>query len=275
MKKIKIITDSTSYIEKDYAEKENVGIVALNYTMGGESGKEGYPGEFKDFYFKLENSKDFPSTSQPSTGEFLDEFNRAFKEGYDEVIAILVSSKVSGTFNSACLAASILEDKRVIIIDSLSSSEGLKFLVEEAVEWVKSGKSSEEIEQYINQEKLKIQIYLFADTLEYLNRGGRLSSAGAFIGNLLNIKPIIQVKDGSLSLLDKIRGRNKAMIALIDKIQGHPSKIGICHVLDEEAAYKMKEILENKFPNAIVSICELGPVIGSHLGPKGLGICVY
>lgn len=275
MSKIKIITDSTSYISKEYAEKENITIVPLNYVFGEENGKEGFPGEFDEYFEKLETTRLFPTTSQPSAGEFLDVFNMAFEDGYDEIIAILLSSKLSGTYNSAVLAKNILENKKITIIDSQNAASNLKFLVEDAVEMVKEGKLSEEIESYINTKKVEMYVYLTTETLEYLSRGGRLSALQSTVGNLLNIKPIIELKNGELTLLEKLRGKNKAISAIIDKVPTNVKRIGICHILNVEEAQKFKNILEEKFPEAEVSIDELGPVIGSHLGPKGIGICFY
>lgn len=275
MSKIKIITDSTGYITKEYAEKENVTIVPLNYVFGEESGKEPFPGEFDEFYNKLKNTKLFPSTSQPAAGEFLDAFNKAFEEGYDEIIAIVLSSKLSGTYNSAVLAKNMLENKIITIIDSQMSAANLKFLVEDAVEMAKEGKSSEEIQLHLDSKKLGMHVYLTTETLEYLSRGGRLSAVQATVGNLLNIKPIIELKDGELKLLEKLRGKNKALSAIVDKVPDNVQKIGVCHVLDKDDAIKLKNILAEKFPQSIITIEELGPVIGAHLGPKGIGICFY
>lgn len=275
MSKIKIITDSTGYITKEYAEKENVTIVPLNYVFGEESGKEPFPGEFDEFYNKLKNTKLFPSTSQPAAGEFLDAFNKAFEEGYDEIIAIVLSSKLSGTYNSAVLAKNMLENKIITIIDSQMSAANLKFLVEDAVEMAKEGKSSEEIQLHLDSKKLSMHVYLTTETLEYLSRGGRLSAVQATVGNLLNIKPIIELKDGELKLLEKLRGKNKALSAIVDKVPDNVQKIGVCHVLDKDDAIKLKNILAEKFPQSIITIEELGPVIGAHLGPKGIGICFY
>lgn len=147
------MTDSTGYITKEYAEKENITVVPLNYVFGEETGKEPFPGEFDDFFNKLKATKLFPTTSQPSAGEFFDAFNKAFEEGYDEIIAILLSSKLSGTYNSAVLAKNMLENKRITIINSQNAAANLKFLVEDAVEMGKEGKTSEEIEKHLNSKK--------------------------------------------------------------------------------------------------------------------------
>ena len=273
MSKIKIITDSTAYINKEYAEEEKVTIVQLNYVFGEETGKEPFPGEFYDFYDKLSKTKLFPSTSQPSTGEFVNAYNEAFQEGYDEIIVVVLSSKISGTYNSAILAKNILEDRKITIIDSLSSASNLRFLVEDSVDMVKKGSTSKEIEIYLNNKKMNMDVYLTTESLEYLSRGGRLSTIQSKVGNLLNIKPIIQLKDGKLELLEKLRGKNKALQSIMSKVPEDVEKIGICHILNYDLAEKLKIQLENNFPQAIITIDELGPVIGSHLGPGAIGLC--
>ncbi len=275
MGKIKIVTDSTSYIEKDYVIKENVSLVPLKYVFDGESYVEGFKGEFDEFFNKLARTDLFPTTSQPSAGEFYEVFKEAFEDGYDEIIAILISSKLSGTYNSAVLAKNMLEDKMITIIDSESSASNMRFLVEDAVNMAKEGKTGEEIISFIEEKKKKMKILLTPGTLEYLARGGRMSSLQSAIGNLLNIKPIIELRDGKLELLEKVRGRNKALSTILSYINEDVQRIGVCHILNEDEATKFKGILEEKFPNAIITLDDLGPVIGAHLGPKTIGICFY
>lgn len=274
MPKIKIITDSTAYLTKEYVKEENIGVVPLKYVFGDCDYKEPFPGEFEEFYKKLETTKLFPTTSQPSAGEFFNAFNESFEDGYDEVIVIVLSSKISGTYNSAVLAKKMLENKKITIIDSLSTASTLRFLVEDALDMSKNGIGSKEIEEYLNEKKMKMHIYLTTETLEYLSRGGRLSTIQSKVGNFLNIKPILELKDGELGLLEKLRGKNKAIQAMIDKIPDDVKQIGIAHILNIEGAEKMKIILQEKFPNVDIEIDELGPVIGTHLGPKGIGICI-
>lgn len=275
MNKIKIVTDSTAYITKEYAEKENITIVQLNYMFGDELSKEPFPGEFDDFFKKLSTTKLFPTTSQPSAGEFYNAFDAAFKEGYEDIIVILLSAKLSGTYNSAMVAKNMLSDKKITVIDSQNAAANMKFLVEDAVHMAKDGKTREEIVEHLEARKKNMKIYLTTDTLEYLSRGGRLSSVQATVGNILNIKPIIQLENGELKLLEKIRGKQKAITSIISKVPSDVQKIGICHILDYEFAEKMDSTLKEKFPHATITIDELGPVIGSHLGPKGIGICFY
>lgn len=275
MKKIKIVTDSTSYIDKNYTLEEDVSVVPLNYVFDGENYLEGFKGEYDEFFNKLATTDLFPTTSQPSAGDFHQVFQDAFDQGYDEIIAILLSSKISGTYNSAVLAKKMLEDERITIIDSEAAASNLRFLVEDAVNMAKEGKASKEIEEFIEEKKKTMNIYLTTGTLEYLARGGRLSSIQSTLGNLLSIKPIIKLQDGELELLEKVRGKNNALNKILSYVNEDVEKIGVCHILNLEEALKFKETLEDKFPNALVTLDELGPVVGAHLGPKTLGICFY
>lgn len=275
MEKIKIITDTTSYITKEFAEKHDISVVKLNYTFDGVTFSEGFPGEFDGFFNKLANTKLFPTTSQPSTGEFMEEFTKALKKGYESIIVILLSSKLSGTYSNAMLAKNMLGDERITIIDSEQAASNLKFLVEDALNMVKSGKTREEIVEYIESKKKNMSIYLTVDTLEYLKRGGRLSGVQSAIGDVLNIKPIIMLKDGELRLLEKVRGKSKAISNIVDRIPDNVSRISICHILNELEAQKLEETIKLRFDNVDISIDELGPVIGCHIGPKSIGICFY
>lgn len=275
MSKIKIITDTTSYIAKDFAEKHNISVVSLNYSFDGLVEKEGFPGEFENFFNRLANSNLFPTTSQPSTGEFIEVYQKAISEGYESIIVILLSSKLSGTYSNAVLAKNMLGDERITIVDSLQAATNLRFLVEDALNMTQNGHTKEEIVAYIEEKKKKMFIYLTVDTLEYLKRGGRLSSIQSIIGDALNIKPIIMLDDGELKLIEKVRGKSRAITSMVKKIPEDVKRISICHVLNEAEAVKIKESLEKQYSFAQITIDEIGPVIGCHIGPKALGICFY
>jgi len=272
MSNIQVITDSTAYITKEYSKKNHIEVVPLSVEFEGVVKSEGYPGEFEDFYNKLKTSRDFPKTSQPSAGAFVEVYNRALSSG-KEIITIVLSSKLSGTFNSASLAAEIVGTDKVTVIDSETTAANLRILVERAKELGQKGLNRNEIVEIIEREKKHTGINLTVDTLDYLKKGGRLSSSQAFIGSLLNIKPIIALIDGVLVPKEKIRGKSKAMEAIINNIPENAKKISVCHILNIEEAEVLKIMLEKKHSEAIVTIDELGPVIGSHLGPKGMGVC--
>lgn len=272
MRKIHIVTDSTAYFAKEDSIKKNIGIVPLSVHFCGDVSKEGFPGEFKDFYEKLENTKEFPTTSQPAVGDFACAYKRALEIG-EEVIAIVISSELSGTYNSARLAADMVDEEKITVIDSKTSAGNLKLLVEKAVQLSEQGLSRKEIEDEIIKQRENMSINLTVDTLEYLKRGGRLSNTTAFIGTLLNIKPVIGLVDGRLVSVGKERGKKKAMEAIISMVPDNVKRISIAHVQNDSEAQQYKNELEKRFKNAIITIDELGPVIGSHIGPKAIGLC--
>jgi DegV family protein with EDD domain len=272
MARVKIVTDSTAYITKEYLNTNDIASVPLSVIFQGTVTNEGFPGEFDSFYEKLKASEDFPTTSQPSIQAFYNVFKPALDNG-QEVIAIVISSKLSGTYNSAMAAVQMCETDRVTVIDSEAAGPNLKFLVEQANQLSLDGKSRDEIVNVINKEKKNMRINLTVGTLEYLKRGGRLGSTQAFIGTLLSIKPIIALIDGKLEPIDKVRGKSKAIEAMISNIPQEVKRISIAQIQNLEEAEEVKNILQVKFPNAEVTLSELGPVVGSHLGPKALGIC--
>ncbi|SET54582.1 EDD domain protein, DegV family [Natronincola peptidivorans] len=272
MSKIKVITDSTAYIDRDFAKKNNIEIVPLSVNFGGTIEEEGFPGEFEEFFHRLATSKDFPTTSQPSAGAFSAVYNKALEEGC-EIIVLTISSKLSGTYSSATTAATLVDATKVSVIDSESSAANLRALVEITLELINQGLTRQEIVDRVEAQKKRMGIYLTVGTLDYLKKGGRLTGAAAFFGSLLNIRPIIALKDGKLEGIAKVRGKKKALEKMIEAIPKEATLISICHIFAIEEALEVKTILQQTFPSARITIEELGPVIGAHLGPKALGIC--
>ena len=272
MSNIQIITDSTAYFTKEYAERHNIKIVPLSVTFLGITADEGYPGEFDEFYHKLEASIDFPTTSQPSIEAFASVYQEAIAQG-NEIITIVISEKLSGTFNSASIAANMIAPDKISVIDSESTSSNLKLLVNMAKDMAEKGESRAHIVNILEQEKKRMSINLTVETLEYLKRGGRLSGAQALIGSLLNVKPIIGLVDGKLIPVGKVRGKSKALELMISKLPNNATHISVCHIFNIVEAELIQSKLQERFKHIKVGIDVLGPVIGSHLGPKGIGIC--
>ncbi|KAB3537705.1 DegV family protein [Alkaliphilus pronyensis] len=271
MGKIQIVTDSTAYLSKEFAKKNDIKVVPLSVNFEGTVSNEGFPGEFDDFFERLATSKDFPTTSQPSAGAFVEVFQEALKEE-KEVIAITISSKLSGTYTSAITATDIVGKESISVVDSLTTAANLKELIDIALVMIDEGFSRKEIVIRLEEEKKKMGILLTVGTLDYLKRGGRLSNTGALLGNLLNIKPIIALKEGKLVSVDKVRGKKKALAKIIENIPNQATVINICHIYALDEALEIKELLMYKFPSAKVDIQVLGPVIGAHLGPKAVGV---
>ena len=272
MAKVQIVTDSTAYFSKEYAKENNIKVVPLSVTFSGETKDEGFPGEFEEFYHKLQTSKDFPTTSQPPIEAFASAYKEILAEG-KEIITIVMSEKLSGTFNSASAAANMTAPDKISVIDSETTVSNLKLLVEIANGMAKQGSSREEIVAAIEQEKKNMSVLLAASTLEYLKRGGRLSAAQATIGTLLNVKPIVGLVDGKLEAVAKVRGKNKALDYLVESIPENAVEITVLHILSPKDAELLHSKLQERFPHIPIGISEIGPVIGSHLGPGGFGVC--
>ena len=194
MSNIQIITDSTAYFTKDEIKKYNIKVVPLLVHFQGQDGYEGFPGEFDEFFGRLKGSEDFPSTSQPSVGAFEKVFQEAIDQG-KEVVAILISSKLSGTYNSAVIGAQMTEPDKISVIDSESSVANMKHMAIQAQKMADEGKTRQEIVDYVEEQKTRMGIYLTVHTLDYLKKGGRLSTTAAFMGSVLNVKPILKLED--------------------------------------------------------------------------------
>lgn len=272
MRDIQIVVDSTAYLTKEYIDKNNIEVANLSVELDELREKEGVPGGFSNFFDRFECSESFPKTSQPPVGEFTKCFERAFTRG-SEIIAITFSSKLSGTYASARLAADMFDNDKITVIDSETAVGNYRAMIYKIVELAELGLSKGEIVETIEKMKENMNINLTVESLEYLKRGGRLSNMQAVIGTLLNIKPIISLVDGKLVATDKVRGKKKAIELMISKIPMYANRISIEHVQNLEEAERIKELVESKFEYAEISIDEIGPVIGAHLGPKAIGIC--
>ncbi|MCR1899696.1 DegV family protein [Irregularibacter muris] len=272
MSNIQIVTDSTAYLTKEEIKNYNIKVVSLMVNFQGKEDDEGLPGEFEKFFNALKESQDFPTTSQPPTGAFAAVFQEAIDQG-KEVIAITISSKLSGTYNSAIIGAEMIDAEKISVVDSQTSVASLKHMVIQAQKLANEGKTRQEILHYLEEQKRKMGIYLTVDTLEYLKRGGRLSTAQAVVGSLLNIKPIIQLEDGILQTVGKARGKKKALDMLIANIPQEVKYVYIPHILNEEGAKELQAVIKERHPQAKVELEVLGPVIGAHLGPKAMGAC--
>ena len=269
---IQIITDSTAYLESAYLEQYAVKVVPLSIHFNGKVETEGVPGTFESFYASLAGSDVFPTTSQPSAGQFLEAYKDSLENG-DEIIVLTISSGISGTYHSACTAAELSgSSDKISVIDSRTTAGNLKGLVETAVTMAAEGKSREVIVAHLESQKNRSGVRLTVETLEYLKKGGRLSNTGALIGNLLNIKPVLGLIDGTVQPVAKTRGKKKAIQGMIDAVPETSFLIHVAHVLSVEEASQVCDQLRVKFPDAQVILSELGPVIGAHLGPGTLGI---
>lgn len=277
---VKIMTDSTSYISESIREDLDISILSLFITFPDESIKEREI-DNEVFYKKMEE-KGIPVSSQPSLGELYLGMKDIVENG-DDLLCIFLSSDMSGTFNSAYAVAEKLseeyKDRKIHVLDSKSNSMQLGFAAIVAARAAKEGKSLEEVKE-IAEKNIERSRFLFVpDNLEYLKKGGRIGGAGALIGNILKIIPVLTVTDGTTSIFKTVRTKAKAVKAMVDKVvEDHRDykieEIIVHHINSYAEAETLAKKLEKKL-NKKIDIVSIGPVIGVHVGPGALGIAYY
>ena len=267
---VRIITDSTADIRPALAEQ--IPFVSLMIRFGDREYTDGVTMSRKEFYEELAVCTDLPTTSQPTPPSFEAKYQEAVDAG-DQVIVITISSKLSGTFQSANIAAMDYEDD-VYVVDSENATIGAGILAERAKQLADSGMSARDIVDVLNKEKKDIRLFAALDTLEYLKRGGRLSKAAAFAGSMLNIKPLITVADGEIKVIGKARGTKQANTMLNKEVE----KTGVDFTRPVMAGYTgtTDELLQTylagsgslfaELPNGLDKAC-LSGTIGTHVGP--------
>lgn len=274
---VRIITDTAADFELQESREKGITIVPLSLTFGTENLLDTYEIDKAAFYNRLLEKKEIPMTSQPSPERFQQEFEKA-KEAGDSVVAILISSALSGTVQSAMLAKQICEYDDIYIVDSLSAIAGMRILVKVALDMANQGKTGAEIAEKLEALKGRIRIRAGVDTLEYLYKGGRLSRTEAGLGTLANIKPLLQVTpEGKVTVLSKCIGRKRALRQLVEHIlemevdQEYPAYY--IYSADQENCLKLKEMLEStrQLTNCR-GMVELGPTIGTHVGGGAYGM---
>lgn len=270
---IRILVDSASDIL--FTNTEDIIVVPLSVNIGEKNYLDGIDLNHEKFYNYLTQSDVFPKTSQPSPQAFVDEFEK-IKDAGDEVICIILSSGISGTFQSANLAKSIVDYDKIHLVDSKSAIFGVKILVDVAKKMIEEGKQAEEIVAHLEDIKSKIQIYCSVDTLEYLARGGRLDKTAAVIGGIAKIKPIIELnREGKINVVAKTIGTLRAMNSIIDIAERKEIDTDYPVYSIYTSGTKNVEKLEKKLADNGIALAgrnQLGPVIGTHVGPEAFGI---
>ncbi|BAQ12301.1 hypothetical protein N486_01155 [Clostridium botulinum B2 128] len=273
MEKIKIITDSTADLPKDIIEKYDIEVIPLFVSFGDKVYKDGVDIKLEQLFTKIEKENVFPQTSQVNPQRFYEYYKKYIDKGYS-IISIHISSKMSGTYQSACLAKDMLDSDNIIVIDSNNVTSGLGLLVIKACKLKDEGLSIEEIVKGVKETIPHIKSVLAFETLDYLVKGGRLSKTAGFIGNVLGIKPILAVENGEMVVKDKVRGSKKAIRAIFEYIgklglkQGEPCVL--LHVQNKDILGTLRENLNQDEANFIE--CTVGCVVGIYAGPRACGI---
>jgi DegV family protein with EDD domain len=281
MSNVRIVTDSTADIPQTVREALGIEFVPLKVHFGEETYLDAVTIKSEDFYGKLAQAEQLPTTSQPSPVDFLDKYKQLADTPEAEIISIHLSAALSGTYQSAVLAKSLLEEKvNVTIVNSKSASYGLGMLAVEAAKSAQAGKSKEECLNLIRQLREQTKLYFLVDTLEYLQKGGRIGKAAALFGSLLNIKPILTVdSEGEIAPVDKVRGNKKAVGRIVELLkQDFPDRkvnAVVAHSNALAAAEEFGEVLRQHFNIQDLSFTSIGPVIGTHVGPGTTAVFMH
>ncbi|MDY0075046.1 MAG: DegV family protein [Acholeplasmataceae bacterium] len=262
------------YMKMDYPVK----MIRSTLNLGGKEYEDYVDIQAKEFYDIIQANPDIDvSTSQTSTGKIASVYEELKSEGYTDVIVIVISSKLSGTYQGAMLAKDMVHDINIYVIDSRSVSYGEAFLVLEAIKMIKNGHKTREIIDKLEKIRDNIYIYVLVDTLKFLVKNGRLSATSGFLGTLLKIKPLLHVqRDGSLVPFEKIRTTSKAQQRLIEVIKhdvdGKNVIMFIAYTNNLERAKEIKKEIQTFRPDISVELVPLTPVVGAHAGPGTLGV---
>jgi DegV family protein with EDD domain len=275
---VHIVTDSTADLTPNEAAALGIIIVPLTVFFGDESFRDGIDLDSESFYDKLQKEKDLPRTSQPAPAAFLEAYTRLIEEGADGIISVHLSSRLSGTYQSACAARDTMpEDVRKVpieVIDSLSVSGGMALSIRKAAEEAKQGLSLEEIKNHLIERLSRTRILAVLDTLEYVKRGGRIGAARALLGNMLSVKPIVALKAGEVVPVEQPRTRSKAY-ARVAQIASEllPFEDIVIAQSSAEVGEQLAAALKTVYPEPIQRY-NLGAVLGAHTGPGIVAVIV-
>jgi len=273
---VRIVTDSTADIPQEKALALGITVVPLTVFFGEEAYLDGVELDNAGFYRKLQASKVSPRTSQPTPAAFQEAYMKLINEGADAILSVHLSSKLSGTYQSACNGRdSLPEDIKKIpidIVDSESVSLAMGVPIMQAAEEAKQGLGLEEVKAHLLDRFSRTRILFVLDTLEYLKRGGRIGGARALLGNMLNVKPILSIKNGMVVPVEQPRTRSKAYARIGQLIRevGKPERMFIVES-DDEVGQQLAQTVKDMYA-AEIPIYKLGAVVGTYAGPAAGGI---
>lgn len=278
MKKIKIITDSACDLDVDVLDDLGIHMIPITVYFKDKSYYDRVSISTEIFYENLKKSEEIPKTSQITPGVFVESFKKYIDEGY-HIICICFSSKLSGTYQSACVAKEMLETDEIDVFDSKSASVGFGLIVREAALMVKEGKTKEEIMDRITFMRNRMEHIFAVGSLDMLKKGGRITKVQAVVGNILGVRPILQIQDGAIIPYEKARGRNAVVKKMVDTVKERGFEIekqvvGLNFAGKEslELLEALKKELKNQFNIKEFFISEIGAAIGSHSGPGTVSV---
>jgi len=273
---VKIVTDSLSDITSDLAQELGITVVPLTVLFGHESFLDRVTITTDEFYRRLAHGTIWPTTTQPPPGDFINIYNKLAEET-DEILVVTLSSKLSGTYQSALQAKDMMEGKcRIEVIDSLMVAMGLGLIVISAAKAVQAGANLDGVADLVRKAMPRSHLMAYFDTLKYLAKGGRIGRAQGLLGAMLSIKPILMVKDGEMSPVTKLRSRAAGMDYLYNFVAGFPKIEGLAveHATTPDDADRLVERFSSILPKERIYRSTISPVVGTHAGPDALAVSV-
>lgn len=278
--KLAIVTDSSAYLSERIKDHKDLFVIPIPVIIDGKPYDEGIDITYEDFYRRLNETKEFPTTSQPALGEVIETYKKIKQQGYDAIISIHLSEGISGFVRILESIKDEIDGLTVIPYDSTITSVPMGYMVEKALVLNDQNKTLPEILAGVDHIRDTTNAYIIVDDLNNLVRGGRLTNGAAIIGGLLKIKPILTFTDGKIVLAEKIRSLKKALQRTEEIIENHRQtsneelRIYVIHANNPEIAKQELEKLKIKYPKATIEVGTFGPVIGTHLGEKAIALGV-
>ncbi|HSP10574.1 MAG TPA: DegV family protein [Candidatus Dormibacteraeota bacterium] len=273
---VAIVTDSTADLPRELADRRSISVVPLTLHLEGRSLLDGVDITPAEFYRLLPTSTVHPTTSQPSPGRFAEAYGRLLKD-HAEVVSIHISEKLSGTYASARQAAEMTDRKRVRVIDSHVVSMSLGLVTLAATALASQGMDGASIQSRIEDMRDGVETFFSVATLEYLRRGGRIGRAGALMGSVLQVKPVLCIRDGQVTPLERVRTFERALNRIVELTRAVDRGDGVCiivgHADAEMDAERVARELETIAETLLIQ--PLGPVVGAHAGPGVVGVGCY
>ncbi len=272
---IRVVTDSSADLPQPIVDVLDITVVPLYIHFGDDVYREGVDISHEEFYARMEAElPNLPKTSAPSPADFMEVYRPILEEG-DEIISVHLSAAFSNTFNSARLAAQELAPDRIVVIDSHNVSMCLGWLAIAAAEAAMQGAEREEIVEIVHDIIPRLRIPSFLETLDYVRYSGRIGSTEAFLGTVLNVKPILQIEGGKVVPLEKVRTRGRALERLAEMARELApfEDVAIMHTHAPDVASQLADMLSDIHPRQNILIAEAGVAMGSHVGPGAVGIC--
>ena len=276
---LRIVMDAAGDMPDGWAEEYDIAVIPVNIHFRENTYLAGVDLSNEDFYQLVDQSGVIPKTSQPTPQQFVDFYMKIADPG-DTILSIHVTGRLSGTYESAVLAKMELGDVfNIYPVDSLNGSAGMGYMCRDARMMERAGRSFEEIHARMDEIRRNISINLVLDTLEYARMSGRVKTLQAAIASLLNVKPLVELRDGDLVMADKVRTSKKALQKAIARVKeihrGQKLNVAVVHARDPQSGARLMEIVKSELDCAELIMTELSISVAANLGPGTLGIIAY